>query len=75
MGDAFSGMARLGVLNEDLALQLRRAVGFRNIAVHNYEAMDWRLVHALADDEHLQDFESFAVAVLRQLGQLSRNGR
>ncbi|MBP6765738.1 MAG: DUF86 domain-containing protein [Rubrivivax sp.] len=66
MGDAFSGLAHLGLLDEALAQQLRRAVGFRNLAVHNYEVMDWRLVHALADDEHLRDFERFAAAVLRQ---------
>jgi uncharacterized protein YutE (UPF0331/DUF86 family) len=66
MGDAFSGVARMGVLDESLALRLRRAVGFRNIAVHNYEAMDWQLVHTLADDEHLRDFEAFAAALLRQ---------
>ncbi len=66
MGDAFAGLASKGVLTQDLAQKLRRAVGFRNIAVHNYGAMDWQLVHALASDGHLQDFEAFTAAVLRQ---------
>lgn len=69
MGEAIAGLARMGVVDEGLARQLRRAVGFRNIAVHNYEAMDWRLVHALAADDHLRDFEAFAAAVLRHCEQ------
>ncbi len=38
------------------------AVGFRNIAVHNYEAIDWDIVFALTG-EPLGDFEQFAAAV------------
>ncbi|MGS1013646.1 HepT-like ribonuclease domain-containing protein [Rhodanobacter sp. UC4450_H17] len=35
------------------------AVGFRNIAVHSYNAIDWAIVHAIATC-HLGDFEDFA---------------
>ena len=41
---------------------LRRAVGFRNIAVHNYDAIDWQIVMALSGAP-LQDFENFAKAI------------
>ena len=51
--------AELLAADADLATRLRRAVGFRNIAVHNYEAIDWEIVWLLAGDP-LRDFEAFA---------------
>ncbi len=62
MGEAFSSLVASGVIQAELAARLRRAVGFRNIAVHNYEAIDWAIVFALAG-EPLSDFEQFAAAV------------
>lgn len=41
------------------ALQLRKAVGFRNIAVHSYSSIDWAVVQAIVT-RHLGDFEDFA---------------
>jgi uncharacterized protein YutE (UPF0331/DUF86 family) len=66
MGETFARLADAAVIDAELAERLRRAVGFRNIAVHNYEAIDWAIVHALAG-EPLQDFERFAGAVLAHL--------
>jgi len=36
MGQTFDILAQAGVLHNDLASRLKKAVGFRNIAVHNY---------------------------------------
>ena len=59
MGQAFDQLAGAGRLPAGLALRLKKAVGFRNIAVHNYSAIDWAIVHAIAT-RHLGDFEAFA---------------
>lgn len=59
MGATFSNLAKAGVLPEEVAARLRRAVGFRNLAVHNYDEIDWRIVHAIATT-HLDDFRVFA---------------
>lgn len=64
MGQAFDQLANTGHLPADLALRLRKAVGFRNIAVHNYSSIDWAIVHAIAID-HLDDFKAFAQAISR----------
>ena len=45
-----------------LAAQLKKSVGFRNIAVHNYSSINWQVVHAIVLN-HLQDFKLFAFAV------------
>ena len=62
MGETFTRLAAMGTISTELALRLRRAVGFRNIAVHNYEAIDWLIVFSLAG-ESLADFDQFATDV------------
>lgn len=42
---------------------MKKAVGFRNLAVHNYDAINWAIVYALAT-QHLDDFKAFARAVV-----------
>jgi len=63
MGKAFELLAQEGLLETELAQRLKKSVGFRNLAVHNYEAIDWAIVHAIAT-RHLVDFEAFAKAVM-----------
>ena len=62
MGETFTHLAAAGLVSADLAQRLRRTVGFRNIAVHNDEVIDWAIVQALTG-EPLADFDHFAAAV------------
>jgi uncharacterized protein YutE (UPF0331/DUF86 family) len=62
MGQTFEILAQQNVLPAQVADQLKKSVGFRNIAVHNYEAINWQIVHSIVS-EHLQDFTEFAKAV------------
>jgi uncharacterized protein YutE (UPF0331/DUF86 family) len=66
MGQTFEALGQEQVLPLDLASRLKRAVGFRNIVVHNYEAMDWEVVHILARRQ-LDDFTQFANYVVAQM--------
>ena len=65
MGQTFDALAELGIIGEELASRMMNAVGFRNITVHNYEAINWQIVHAIAT-RHVGDFADFARAVLRE---------
>ncbi len=67
MGQTFEILAQQQVLSANVADQLKKSVGFRNIAVHNYEAINWQIVHSIVD-EHLEDFTSFAKAVAHWAG-------
>ena len=67
MGQTFDVLADLGVINIELAIRMKKAVGFRNIAVHNYEAINWQIVHAIST-RHLSDFKNFAQAVIQKIG-------
>ena len=62
MGESFERMQKLGVLDDTLTLNLRKAVGFRNIAIHNYEAINWEVVYSIVT-ERLSDFVDFARAI------------
>lgn len=68
MGQTFDILAQAGVLNQALASSLKKAVGFRNIAVHNYEAINWHIVHSIVKD-HLVDFSAFARVVSEELNK------
>jgi uncharacterized protein YutE (UPF0331/DUF86 family) len=62
MGQTFEILAQQKVLPANVADQLKKSVGFRNIAVHNYEAINWQIVHSIVS-MHLGDFTHFAKAV------------
>ena len=62
MGEAFIRLQDLGVLDAELATKLRKAVGFRNIAVHSYQDIDWAIVYAICTKD-LDDFKSFSRAI------------
>ena len=66
MGQTFDALAQVGVIPEPLAQQLKKAVGFRNIAVHHYEKIDWTIVHRIAL-HHLNDFSEFAKVIAARL--------
>lgn len=68
MGQTFGSLAKAGVIDENLAAQLKKAVGFRNIAVHNYEEIDWAIVHAIAR-HRLVDFADFAKVIAARLAK------
>ncbi len=62
MGQTFDILAQGGVLNSELAGNLKKAVGFRNIAVHSYERINWSIVYNIVKF-HLKDFTEFARVV------------
>lgn len=59
MGESFEKLSKLSIIDQVLAEKLRKAVGFRNIAIHNYDAIDWQIVHAICH-QHLEHFQDFA---------------
>jgi len=66
MGQTFDILEQAGVLSTPLASRLRKAVGFRTLAVHNDDAINWHIVFNIAH-HHLADFTSFAKVVMTRL--------
>lgn len=68
MAEAFLLLHREGFLKEATALKMARAVGLRNIAVHEYMDLDWSIVHAVSV-QHLDDFREFGNEILEYLNK------
>jgi uncharacterized protein YutE (UPF0331/DUF86 family) len=63
MGEVFLKLARLGIIDEATALALKGAVGFRNVAVHAYDEIDYAIVFSICT-KHLDDFRAFARQIM-----------
>lgn len=62
MAETFRVLNENGVLDENLAGSLAKAVGFRNVSVHQYHEIDWVRVHRLVTKD-IGVFRGFAVAI------------
>ena len=61
--EAFDLLERAGLINSDLALRMKRMVGFRNVAVHDYRKLDLDVVRSIIG-ARLPDFCDFTHAAL-----------
>jgi uncharacterized protein YutE (UPF0331/DUF86 family) len=68
MAENFEILQKLGIIAPTLAEHMMKAVGFRNIAVHSYQAINWNVVYQICR-HHLDDFRLFAKAVAHRLQQ------
>ncbi len=64
--EAFSELARRGLIERRLAGRLQLAVGFRNVLVHEYTDVDWKIVMQVMRTG-TRDLAAFGKAVLRML--------
>ncbi len=65
--DVFALLAQAGRIAPDLATVLQRMVGYRNIAVHDYQTLQLPITVAVIE-RHLGDFLAFSHAILRREG-------
>jgi uncharacterized protein YutE (UPF0331/DUF86 family) len=57
--EAFDILASAGLFPREQAEKLRRMVGFRNVAVHDYQALNLDIVREIIRT-HLDDLRAFA---------------
>lgn len=63
--EVFSLLAEHGIIGPELALRLRKMVGFRNIAIHEYQELDPAIVEAIVE-HHLSDLRELGGSVIRR---------
>jgi uncharacterized protein YutE (UPF0331/DUF86 family) len=61
--DAFSLLETEGILPDILSNKMKAMVGFRNIAVHDYQEMNLVILKKILDD-HLVDFTLYTKTIL-----------
>lgn len=62
--DGFVMLADAGIIDHDLAKTLINMVGFRNIAVHDYQALQLNILEAILE-KHIDDFKAFTKVILQ----------
>lgn len=62
--DAFELLQEHGVIDEKITARLKAMVGFRNIAVHDYQSIQLPILQAIIE-QHLSDFVAFSDRILR----------
>jgi uncharacterized protein YutE (UPF0331/DUF86 family) len=62
--EAFELLEQAGRLDTALAARLKKMVGFRNVAVHDYQKLNLDIVRQILLD-HLEDFLAFTRLLLR----------
>ncbi len=60
----FNILQKNNILPEELTLRLRKMVGFRNIAVHEYESINPDILKSILK-KNLKDFEEFYTVIIR----------
>ena len=64
--DAFAHLAKRELIERGLAERLQRAVGLRNVLVHEYTEVDWKIVMRVLGTD-TRDLAAFGKAVLKML--------
>lgn len=62
--DAFDFLLQAKIINDSLQVKMKHMIGFRNVAIHEYQTLDLNIVESIIDS-NLGDFEEFAKVVLR----------
>jgi uncharacterized protein YutE (UPF0331/DUF86 family) len=62
--EVFKLLQDANMIEADLARTLMNMVGFRNIAVHDYQALDLNILEAILE-KHIDDFKKFTQVILQ----------
>lgn len=63
--DVFTLLAQDGIIDQSLAQNMQRMVGFRNISVHDYQAILLPIVISIIN-QHLDEFLQFSKIILKK---------
>lgn len=64
MSDVFYQLAEIGIITASTSDLMVKTVGFRNVAVHEYDTLDWNIVYSLIT-KNLRVFRDFSQEVLK----------
>jgi len=67
MAGTFPKLLELDIISASLAERMVKAVGFRNIAVHNYNSISYEIVYSICT-HNLEEFKDFARCVAKHAG-------
>jgi uncharacterized protein YutE (UPF0331/DUF86 family) len=63
MSESFESLKGIKVIDAALTERIKKSLGFRNIAVHEYKNIDWQIVYSIIR-ENLGDFQQYARQIM-----------
>lgn len=64
--EAFTILNNKGIIDEDLSDKLKAMVGFRNLAVHDYQKLNLKIVKSIIE-KHLKDIKKYAEIIKNEV--------
>ena len=74
MAESFQQLSQSLVINENTAEKMRKSVGFRNIAVHEYSRINWDIVFSIIKN-HLNDFRDYTREIIQWNTEFKKSQR
>lgn len=62
--EAFDLLEKNNMIDTSIANSMKAMIGFRNIAVHDYQSINIQILQAIIE-EHLEDFKMFTKQILK----------
>jgi uncharacterized protein YutE (UPF0331/DUF86 family) len=72
MSDCFRRLNGVGVIDDAITSKMTKAVGFRNIAVHAYRDIDWKIVFSISTQAPA-DFREFVRQIMAWDGEQEKS--
>ncbi len=64
--DAFAKLLEGKIISQEIFNRMKSMVGFRNVAIHEYQNINYEIVKAILD-KHLEDFEKYNKELIENL--------
>jgi uncharacterized protein YutE (UPF0331/DUF86 family) len=65
--EAFALLEQDGILDATTAERMKKMVGFRNVAVHDYRELDWAILKSIVTRD-LQEIRNFSKHIIQRYG-------
>ena len=68
MVESFENLTTAGIISTEICTRMKKSVGFRNIAVHEYSTISWDIVFSILT-KNLDDFRLFAKEIIAYMNK------
>ena len=69
MVESFENLKAAGIISAQTCNRMKKSVGFRNIAVHEYSTINWDIIFSVAT-KNLDDFRQFAGEIIEWMNYI-----
>ena len=66
--DAFNRLFTANILSSDITDRMQKMVGFRNVAVHEYQSLNLNILRSIVE-HHLTDFTDYTKKILHLINE------